>query len=189
MLAAGGEGATPGRSLPSAATPLLGRERELGQLARLLRLLELLDVLSFASTNTTHRPVLAAVALLRRYAGPRAVLRPRRAGAGRPPGPEAWREPLYRTDGQGRERIVRTVYEVCVFAALRDRLRCTGNALSTHRHRTPTTYVNALPDARLHPGTYRRADRRRQASRDAAHLWDTSGVVERTPEPSFWTFS
>jgi hypothetical protein len=65
----------------------------------------------------------------------------------------------------------------------------TRNALSTHHHRTPSTYVNALTDARLHPGTYCRADRRRQASRDAAHLWDASGVVERAPEPSFWTFS
>jgi len=37
VLAAGGDGAGPGRPLPSAATPLLGRERELGQLARLLR--------------------------------------------------------------------------------------------------------------------------------------------------------
>jgi TnpA family transposase len=37
---------------------------------------------------------------------------------------DAWREPLYQTDSRGRERIVRSVYEVCVFAALRDRLRC-----------------------------------------------------------------
>ncbi len=88
-------------------------------------LIKLLEVLSFASSNTAHRPVLDAIALLRRYAG-----RPERyyaLGEHVPVDhvvPDAWREPLYRSDGRGRERIVRTVYEVCVFAALRDRLRC-----------------------------------------------------------------
>jgi len=88
-------------------------------------LLKLLDVLALESSNTAHRPVIDAIALLRRYAG--------RAERYYPLGEHVpidhvvadnWREPLYRTDTRGRERIVRTVYEVCVFSALRDRLRC-----------------------------------------------------------------
>jgi len=88
-------------------------------------LVKLLDVLTFESANTAHRPVIDAIALVRRYAG-----RPERYYAIGEHVPlddvvaEPWREPLYRVDNRGRERIVRTVYEVCVFTALRDRLRC-----------------------------------------------------------------
>ncbi len=88
-------------------------------------LVKLLDVLAFESANAAHRPVVDAIALVRRYAG-----RPERYYALGEHVPvdgvvaEAWREPLYRVDNRGRERIVRAVYEVCVFSALRDRLRC-----------------------------------------------------------------
>jgi TnpA family transposase len=37
---------------------------------------------------------------------------------------EDWREFAVQTDFRGRERIVRLVYEACVFLALRERLRC-----------------------------------------------------------------
>ncbi len=88
-------------------------------------LLTLLEVLHFSSSNAAHRPVIDAIALLRCYAGRSERYYP--LGEHVPVDhvvAEAWREPLHRVDNRGRDRIVRTVYEVCVFAALRDRLRC-----------------------------------------------------------------
>jgi hypothetical protein len=37
---------------------------------------------------------------------------------------EDWRELAYRADGRGRERVVRMVYEIATFQALREQLRC-----------------------------------------------------------------
>jgi len=89
-------------------------------------LIRLLDVLEFRSSNTTHQPVIEALAFIRLH-----------AGAGNityyPPGEKIpthrglegdWQEVLYRHDTRGRQRTVRMVYEVATFQALRDQLRC-----------------------------------------------------------------
>jgi TnpA family transposase len=88
-------------------------------------LIRLLGVLEFRSNNTAHQPVIDALQLIVRYAhhggtyyplGEHVVL----AGAVN----ADWTELLTKTDSMGRTRVVRGVYEACVFQALRERLRC-----------------------------------------------------------------
>ncbi|MGI8413723.1 MAG: Tn3 family transposase [Solirubrobacteraceae bacterium] len=88
-------------------------------------LIALLGVLEFRSSNTAHRPVIEALALVKRHAN--------RTGPFYPVGEqvpidgvvrEDWRELVLETDSRGRERVVRGAYEIAVFEALRERLRC-----------------------------------------------------------------
>lgn len=88
-------------------------------------LIALLDVLEFRFSNTTHRPVIEALTLVKRHAG--------RTGRFYPLGErfpieavvrEDWRELVSQADSRGRERVVRGAYEIAVFEALRERLRC-----------------------------------------------------------------
>jgi Tn3 transposase DDE domain/Domain of unknown function (DUF4158) len=89
-------------------------------------LIKLLSVLEFRSNNTAHRPVLDALELIGRYAAagnlryyPVTETVPVHRGVS----PD-WRELVYSTDKRGKQRVARTVYEVCTFQALRDQLRC-----------------------------------------------------------------
>jgi len=88
-------------------------------------LIRLLGVLEFRSNNAAHRPVIDALALIVRYAD--------HGGTYYPVGEHVvldgavnvdWTELLTKTDSRGRTRVVRGVYEACVFQALRERLRC-----------------------------------------------------------------
>ncbi len=88
-------------------------------------LIRLLGVLEFRSNNTAHQPVIDALGLIVRYA--------HHGGTYYPLGEHVvldgavnadWTELLTRTDSRGRDRVVRGVYEACVFQALRERLRC-----------------------------------------------------------------
>ncbi|MGH3261544.1 MAG: DUF4158 domain-containing protein, partial [Trebonia sp.] len=89
-------------------------------------MIKLLTVLEFRSNNTTHRPVLDALGLIGRYANA-ANLRyypaeehvPTHRGLG-----GDWEELVYQADRRGKQRVVRMVYEVCTFQALREQLRC-----------------------------------------------------------------
>lgn len=86
---------------------------------------QLLAALTFRSSNTTHRPVIDAVDLLRSFVGRTERLFP----AGQPVPldgvvPPGWRAFVTVTDGDGHDRINRIAYEICVLQALRDRLRC-----------------------------------------------------------------
>ena len=88
-------------------------------------LIKLLRVLEFQSSNTAHRPVIEALDLIVRHANTSAKFYPPDEtvvldGVVRPD----WNDLLLEVDSRGRKRIVRSVYEVCVFQALRDRLRC-----------------------------------------------------------------
>jgi TnpA family transposase len=88
-------------------------------------LIKLLGALEFRSNNTAHRPVIEALDLIVRHAGTSAKFYPPEEtvvvdGVVRPD----WEDLLVEIDFRGRKRIVRTVYEACVFQALRDRLRC-----------------------------------------------------------------
>ncbi|MBT8227336.1 MAG: Tn3 family transposase [Dactylosporangium sp.] len=89
-------------------------------------LVGLLDVLEFRSNNTAHQPVVDALAVIRRHAGT--------AGLTYYPVDEQvpthhgitadWQPLVYKEGRKGRRRVVRGVYEMCTFQALRDRLRC-----------------------------------------------------------------
>jgi len=81
-------------------------------------LIALLGVLEFRSSNTTHRPVIEALTLVKRLAS--------RTGRFYPVGEhfpikavvrEDWRELVLQADSRGRERVVRGAYEIAVFDA------------------------------------------------------------------------
>lgn len=89
-------------------------------------LIDLLDVLEFRSTNTAHQPVIEALRLIARYARagnltyyPAGEIAPAHRGT-----TGEWADLVYRPDKHGRRRVVRMVYEVATFQALRDQLRC-----------------------------------------------------------------
>lgn len=89
-------------------------------------MIKLLSVLEFRSNNSAHRPVLDALELIGRYAGA-ANLRyyppDERVPAHRGLSGD-WEELVHQADKRGKRRVVRMVYEVCTFQALRDQLRC-----------------------------------------------------------------
>ena len=90
-------------------------------------LIRLLQVLEFRSEDS-HQPVLDGMKLVGRYAeaskftyypdGESIPFHDGLAGD--------WRELVYQTDGRGRRRVVRTVYEIRTFEALCSQLRCKG---------------------------------------------------------------
>ena len=89
-------------------------------------LIRLLQVLEFRSNNAAHRPVLDALELVARYARrehltyyPAGETIPAHAGLD-----EDWRALAYKLDGRGRQRVLRMIYEIATFQALRDQLRC-----------------------------------------------------------------
>lgn len=89
-------------------------------------LIELLNVLEFRSNNSLHRPVIEALELVKRYARagntsyyPRGEHAPAHRGT-----TGHWADLVYRDDTRGRRRVVRMVYEVATFQALREQLRC-----------------------------------------------------------------
>jgi hypothetical protein len=90
-------------------------------------LIALLETLEFRSNNDVHRPVIDALNLIRKHARAsnmkyfpldetvpdhKATLSPE------------WSGVLRETDDRGRERVVRSVYEIVTFQALREQLRC-----------------------------------------------------------------
>ena len=89
-------------------------------------LIELLEVLEFRSNNATHRPVVQALELIRRYAkAGNTTYYPLGEHAPVHRGTEGqWADLVYREDTRGRRRVVRMVYEVVTFQALREQLRC-----------------------------------------------------------------
>jgi Domain of unknown function (DUF4158) len=89
-------------------------------------LIELLGVLEFRSTSTAHQPVVRALDLIARYARagnltyyPAGETAPEHKGTA-----GDWADLVHRADKRGRRRVVRMVYEVATFQALRDQLRC-----------------------------------------------------------------
>lgn len=83
-------------------------------------------MLEFRSSNQTHRPVIEALALVARNANagnttyyPLGETVPVHKAMG-----GDWAEVVHRVDKRGRRRVVRMVYEVVAFQALRDQLKC-----------------------------------------------------------------
>ena len=88
-------------------------------------LIGLLGVLEFRSSSA-HQPIIEALELIGRFAGagnityyPFGEVIPLHRGLR-----GDWEDVLYREDARGRRRVVRMVYEVATFQALRDALRC-----------------------------------------------------------------
>ena len=87
-------------------------------------LIELLNVLEFRSNNDAHRPVLDALELVKRHA---------RSGTRYFPAEEMipihkglkgdWQLSVF-VEVAGKQRTKRPAYEICMFQALRDQLRC-----------------------------------------------------------------
>lgn len=82
-------------------------------------------VLTFRSNNKDYQPIIKAVEVLKRYI--ESNLRYYPAHEEIPTEkivPAAWQELVYHKDTKGRKRINRIAYELCVFGALREKLRC-----------------------------------------------------------------
>jgi hypothetical protein len=89
-------------------------------------LVKLLEVLEFRAGSSACQPVIEALALIRRHAAAGSLTNypagehvPAHAGI-----TDDWKPLVYRTDQHGRQRVVRMVYEVVTFQALREHLRC-----------------------------------------------------------------
>jgi TnpA family transposase len=85
----------------------------------------LLNTLVFRSNNERHRPVIEALALLKRYLDRRVQYYPPEEGvpiAGVVP--DAWRDAVVEFDLPDEARINRLTYEICVLQTLQKRLRC-----------------------------------------------------------------
>jgi TnpA family transposase len=102
-------------------------------------LIRLLNTLAFRSNNERHRPVLDALAIVKKYAGNRIRVYPLEEGIplnGIVRGP--WLETILERDESGVERVNRIAYEVCVLLALRERLRSKAIWLhGANRYRNP----------------------------------------------------
>jgi len=86
---------------------------------------KLLETLEFRSNNETHRPVIAALELLRKYVDSKVRLYPAEEEV---PLDGVVRKPLLvavlENDTAGNVRINRINYELCVLQTLREKLRC-----------------------------------------------------------------
>src|SRR5712691_8014007 len=86
---------------------------------------KVLQALEFRSNNDGHRPVIRALELRRRYADSNLRVFPAEEDVpldGVVSG--LWRDAVIEPDAQGRQRINRITYEICVLQALREQLRC-----------------------------------------------------------------
>jgi TnpA family transposase len=92
------------------------------------RLIQILEALEFGSTNTMHAPMMTALALIKRYKAETTHRTKYYATGETVPVegivPAELAELMYRTDKNGRRRILRSVYECGVFQTLREKLRC-----------------------------------------------------------------
>ena len=84
-----------------------------------------LGALTFHSNNQDHRPVLDALALVRRHLDSKLHCYPLEESVPLDGVvPIAWRDAVIERDAQGRSRINRITYEICALHALREQLRC-----------------------------------------------------------------
>ena len=100
---------------------------------------KVLQALEFRSNNEGHRPVILALELLQRHAESKLRVFPADEDVpldGVVSG--LWRDAVMETDAQGRRRINRITYEICVLQALRVQLRCKEIwVVGANRYRNP----------------------------------------------------
>jgi len=100
---------------------------------------QLLETLCFRSNNEVHQPVICALEIVKRYAGTKLRIFPIEEivpleGVVR----GLWREAVVETDAQGRSRVNRITYEICLLEALREQLRCKEIwVVGANRYRNP----------------------------------------------------
>jgi hypothetical protein len=87
-------------------------------------LIELLDVLVFDSNNAMHRPVIDALDVVSKFKDSRVRFFPDDVDVPVHKGIVGNWATLVFNDDLPQRRVVRTVYEICTFQALRDQLRC-----------------------------------------------------------------
>ena len=100
---------------------------------------EILQRLEFCSNNERHRPIIQALDLLKRYADLKLQTFPVEEMV---PIDDIvrglWREAVFEKDANGRQRVNRISYEICVLEALRDKLRCKEVwVVGANRYRNP----------------------------------------------------
>ncbi len=109
----------------------------------------LLDTLEFRSNNDAHRPVIDALALLKKYADSKTrnyPLEERVPLNGIVLGP--WKDAIHDEDKRGVRRVNRVIYEICVLRILRERLRCKEIwVVGANRYRNPDEDLPADFDA------------------------------------------
>ena len=114
---------------------------------------QILQALDFRSNNRRHRPVIQALDLLKRYADTKLHTFPAEEdvpidGVAR----GLWREAVVEKDAEGRSRVNRITYEICVLEALRDKLRCKEVwVVGANRYRNPDDDVPADFEAQRTP--------------------------------------
>jgi TnpA family transposase len=129
----------------------------------------LLSTLEFRSNNTLHRPVLRALALVKKYL---------QSGLRYYPVDEQvplrevvradWQEMVLEEDQQGQQRVNRITYELCVLRALREKLRCKEIWVpGANRYRNPEEDLPADFDQQR--GTYYEALRQPLAADTFIH--------------------
>jgi len=100
---------------------------------------KVLQALEFRSNNAAHKPVIQALDLVKRFADSKLQFLPTDEDApldGVVSG--MWRDAVIETDAQGRQRINRITYEICVLQALRVQLRCKEIwVVGANRYRNP----------------------------------------------------
>ena len=114
---------------------------------------QVLHVLDFRSNNERHRPVIQALDLVKRHAGTKMRTFPveeevplDRVVRG------LWREAVIEKDAQGRQRVNRITYEICVLEALREQLRCKEIwVVGANRYRNPDEDLPADFEAQRTP--------------------------------------
>lgn len=85
----------------------------------------ILKALEFRSSNVNHRPVLEALALVEKFADSKVAHYPTDEDTPLEGVVKKAERPLVvENDKQGKERVKRIPYEICVLQALRERLRC-----------------------------------------------------------------
>lgn len=114
---------------------------------------QVLHVLNFQSNNERHRPTIQALDLMKRYAGTKVHTFPVEEevpldGVVR----GLWREAVIEKDAQGRQRVNRITYEICVLEALREQLRCKEIWVAgANRYRNPDEDLPADFEAQRTP--------------------------------------
>ena len=114
---------------------------------------KVLQALEFRSNNEGHRPVIQALDLVKRYADTKVHTIPFEEEVpldGVVSG--LWRDAVIETDAQGRQRVNRITYEICVLQALREQLRCKEIwVVGANRYRNPDEDLPADFEAQRAP--------------------------------------
>ena len=99
---------------------------------------EVLEALDFRSNNETHRPMIRALDIIKRYAGTKVHSFPMTEDLPLDFVPPLWRDAIVEDDADSRGHVNRITYEIAALNALRDQLRCKEiHVAGADRYRDP----------------------------------------------------